>query len=294
MPTFQGMFPALFTPVNDAGEFRPDSFERLLTRCYRAGVNGIYVCGQTGEGLQLSAAQRKRVAEAAVQSSPPDKTIIVHTGAMATAEALDLTRHAARIGAHAVSALPPLPNYSFAEIKAYYTALAAASELPLLIYYFPAYAPSVSSLDLLLELCAIPNVIGLKFTANDLFMLSEVKKTGAVVFYGTDEQVLAGLAMGADGGIGTFYNLVPEQFVRLYEMARADQWDAARKLQLQINELIAVGLRLGVMPAAKLMMQRLGIDCGACIAPRRQLTPAEIRQMDEMIAASEFLSSLLG
>ncbi len=292
MTKFQGILPAVITPFDSAGRFRVDSFERLLDRCYAAGVDGVYVCGQTGEGLQQSSEQRKRVAETAAKCSPKDKTIIVHTGAMSTAEAVDLTKHAARAGAHAVSALPPIGNYSFAEIKAYYTAIASASELPLLIYYFPAYAPSVNSLDLILDLCAIPNVIGLKFTANDLFLLAEVKKSGATVFYGTDEMLLAGLAMGADGGIGSFYNVAPELFVRLWALVRKGDWEQARTLQQQINEMIAIGLRFPVHPAVKAMVARRGIDCGQCLPPRRSLTPDEEARLDQMLAQSSFGATL--
>lgn len=292
MTRFQGILPAVITPFDAAGRFRADSFERLLGRCYAAGVDGVYVCGQTGEGLQQSSEQRKRVAEVAAQCSPQDKTIIVHTGAMSTAEAVDLTKHAARIGAHAVSALPPIGNYSFAEIKAYYTAIASASDLPLLIYYFPAYAPSVNSLDLILELCAIPNVCGLKFTSNDLFLLSEVKKSGATVFYGTDEMLLAGLVMGADGGIGSFYNVAPELFVRLWTLTRKGEWEQARTMQQQINELLAIGLRFPVHPAVKAMIARRGIDCGKCLPPRRHLTAEEETWLDEMIAGSDFVATL--
>ncbi|MFN7943788.1 MAG: dihydrodipicolinate synthase family protein [Blastocatellia bacterium] len=284
MTRFQGILPAMITPFDAAGKFRADSFERLLDRCYSAGVDGVYVCGQTGEGLQQSSEQRKRVAEVAANCSPKDKTVIVHTGAMSTAEAVDLTEHAARIGAHAVSALPPIGNYSFAEIKAYYTAIASASDVPLLIYYFPAYAPSVNTLDLILDLCAIPNVIGLKFTANDLFLLSEVKKSGATVFYGTDEMLIAGLAMGADGGIGSFYNVVPELFVRLWSLVRQGEWEQARTMQQQINEIIAIGLRFPVHPAVKAMVARRGIDCGECLPPRRRLTTEEEAQMDALLA----------
>ena len=292
MTRFQGILPATITPFDTEGKFRADSFERLLERCYAAGVDGVYVCGQTGEGLQQSTEQRKRVAEVAVKHSPKDKTIIVHTGAMCTAEAVDLTRHAARIGAHAASALPPIGNYSFAEVKAYYTAIAAASDIPLLIYYFPAYAPSVNSLDLILDLCAIPNVCGLKFTANDLFLLSEVKKSGATVFYGTDEMLIAGLAMGADGGIGSFYNVAPELFVRLWALTRKGEWEQARAMQQQINEMIGIGLRFPVHPAVKAMIARRGIDCGQCLPPRRSLTAEEETRLDEMIAGSDFVTTL--
>ena len=295
MTKFQGILPALVTPFDADGRFRADAFERLLEHCYSAGVDGVYVCGQTGEGLQQSGEQRKRVAEVATQCSPKDKTVIVHTGAMSTAEAVDLTKHAARIGAQAASALPPIGNYSFAEIKAYYTEIAAASDLPLLIYYFPAYAPSVNSLDLILELCAIPNVCGLKFTANDLFLLSEIKKSGAAVFYGTDEMLLAGLAMGADGGIGSFYNVAPELFVRLWALTRQGDWEQARAMQQQINEMIAIGLRFPAHPAVKAMVARrgaLGIDCGRRLPPRRSLTDEEEARLDELIAKSDFVSTL--
>lgn len=211
---------------------------------------------------------------------------------MSTAEAVDLTKHAARIGAHAVSALPPIGNYSFAEIKAYYTAIASASDLPLLIYYFPAYAPSVNSLDLILDLCAIPNVCGLKFTSNDLFLLSEVKKSGATVFYGTDEMLIAGLAMGADGGIGSFYNVAPELFVQLWNLTRQGDWEQARALQQQINEMIGIGLRFPVHPSVKAMVARRGIDCGQCLPPRRSLTAEEETRLNELIAGSNFTSNL--
>ena len=287
MALFQGILPAVSTPFDAEGRFRADSFERLLDRCYSAGVDGMYVCGQTGEGLQQSAAQRKLVAEVAVKASPKDKAIIVHIGAMSTAEAVDLAKHAARIGAHGVSALPPIGNYSFAEIKAYYSAIAEASDLPLLIYYFPAYAPSVNSLAQILDLCAIPNVIGLKFTANDLFLMSEIKKSGATVFYGTDEMLVAGLILGADGGIGSFYNVAPELFVQLYRQTKAGDWEQARQTQQRINELISIGLNFPVNPVVKSMLRRLGIDCGLCLPPRRSLTAEEEARLDLMLKQSE-------
>ncbi|HMX29886.1 MAG TPA: dihydrodipicolinate synthase family protein [Blastocatellia bacterium] len=292
MTIFQGILPAVCTPFDTEGRFRADSFERLLDRCYAAGADGIYVCGQTGEGLQQSAAQRKLVAETAVKASPKDKTIIVHIGAMSTAEAVELAKHSARIGAHAVSALPPLGNYSFAEIKAYYAAIAAAADVPLLIYYFPAYAPSVNSTAQILELCAIPNIIGLKFTANDLFLLSEIKKSGATIFYGTDEMLVAGLIMGADGGIGSFYNVAPELFVRLYQQTLAGEWEQARQTQRSINELISIGLNFPVVPVVKAMLRRQGLDCGECLPPRRSLTAEEENRLDQMLARSEVGSAL--
>lgn len=286
MTQLKGILPALVTPMDMDGAFRAESFEWLLERVYGAGADGIYVCGQTGEGMQQSVAQRKRVAEAAMAFSPVDKTVIVHIGAMSTEDAVDLARHAARIGAHAVSALPAFPNFSFAEIKAYYRAIAEASEVPLLIYYFPSLAPSINALAQVLELCELPNVIGLKFTDSDLFKMSEIKKRGATIFYGTDEMLVAGLAMGADGGIGSFYNVMPELFAEMFARTRAGEWEKARTIQAAINEIIAIGLRYPVVPAVKAMLARQGIDCGPCRLPRRSLTNEEEADLDARLADS--------
>src|SRR5690242_7521505 len=123
---FAGILPAIVTPLRD-GRFWPEAFERLLRYVYDAGSHGIYVCGQTGEGLLLPAQERMQAVEAAAGSSTPGKTIIAHVVDYSTAEAVALARHAARTGVHAVSSLPPLGGHTFAEIRTYYEAVAAAA-----------------------------------------------------------------------------------------------------------------------------------------------------------------------
>ena len=133
MTKLDGILPALVTPVNSSGEFQVKPYEQLLERVYRAGVQGVYVCGQTGEGFQLSLKERKTATECAVRNSPRNAQVVVHVGSPATADAVGLARHAAKSGAHVISSLPPVGNYSFEEIRSYYEALAQASDLPLLI-----------------------------------------------------------------------------------------------------------------------------------------------------------------
>lgn len=270
-----GILPAAVTPFDANGKFNPKVFELLLARFYQANVHGVYLCGQTGEAFTQSVEQRKLVTEAAVACSPAGKAVVVHVGTANTADAVELTRHAARAGAHAVSSLPPPGAYSFAEVAAYYRTLAEASDLPLLVYYFPAASEAITTAEQIKELCAIPNVIGLKFTDYDLFKLSVVKDAGAIVFNGYDQVLVAGMLMGASGGIGTFYNLVPHLFMRVYELSRASRWDEARAVQRRINELIEFSLAYPVFPAVKAMLRWSGLDCGECLAPRRNLTEDE-------------------
>lgn len=288
MQKFSGIMPAVVTPFDTTGKFNPAAFERLLERLYKAGVHGMYVCGQTGEGLLQSVSQREDVASVAVQNSPSGKTVIIHVGASCTADAIRLAKHASKIGAHAISSLPPIGNYSFAEIKTYYQTLASVSELPLLVYYFPAVCPAITNVEQINELCEIPNVVGLKFTDYDLFRMSVVQQRGANVFSGYDEVLVAGLLMGADGGIGTFYNLIPELFVQIYQLTNEQKWREARAVQKTVNELISATIRFPVFPAVKKMLAWSGIDCGDCLPPRRSLTENEQSQLRAMTATLNF------
>lgn len=283
-----GILPAVVTPLDENEEFAPRSFELLLERVYSAGVHGVYVSGQTGEGMLQPIAAREQVIEAAVKNAPPGKIVIAHVGAYRTADAIRLVKHASRLGAAAVSSLPPIGAYSFEEAKAFYEVLAAASDVPLLIYHYPELAKSIANLDAQRKLLTIPNVVGLKFTDFDLYSLSKLKQGGACVFNGHDEVLAAGLLMGADGGIGSFYNLVPELFVQLYNQARGGDWSAARATQDRINELIEITLHFPMLPAVKTMLTWSGIPCGPCFGPRRALAPEERKRLAEMLHASSF------
>ena len=282
----QGILPAAVTPFDAHERFASATFEALLESLYAAGVDGVYVCGGTGEGLLQTVEQRKLVAEAAVRNSPTGKTVIVHVGSHRTADAVELARHAGRIGASAVSALPPPGNYGFAETRAYYEAIAAAASAPLLVYFFPGSYPGVHTLDQVLDLCTIPNVAGLKYTDFDLYRMRLLKQSGAVVFNGYDEVLAPGLLMGADGGIGTFYNVVPEMFVELYHRARRGDWEGARAAQDSINAIIRIALQFPCFPAVKQMLRWRGIECGECIRPRGGLTPPQAVELRRQLDAS--------
>ncbi len=284
----KGIIAAAVTPIDAQERFAPGPFQALLERLYAAGTHGVYVCGQTGEGLLQSVDQRKRVAEAAMRHSPPDKQVIVHVGANATGDAMELARHASQLGVAAVSSLPPLGPYRFAEIRGYYEDLAAASSVPLLVYYFPEVCPTIQTAEQMLDLCSIPNVVGLKYTDFDLYRMRVILGTGATVFNGRDEILVAGLLMGAGGGIGTFYNILPELFVEVYDRTNWGDWDGARAAQDRINAIIQVALRFPLFPAIKQILRWTGIDCGECIRPRARLSPTQAADLRQQLDACDF------
>ena len=280
-----GILPAIVTPVGPGGVFLPAPFERLLEHVYQAEVDGVYVCGQTGEGHSQSPEQRKKVAEVAVKSSPRGKLVIAQVGAHSTADAVDLARHAAAAGVHAISSLPPLGPYSFQEIRQYYETLAAATDLPLFVYHHPDMCPQLNP-ELVLQLCSIPNVAGLKYTDYDLYGLSTLRHTGALVFNGRDEVLAAGLLMGATGGIGAFYNLFPQTFVRIYNLTREGQWAEAAALQRALNPVLRAIFRFPLVPAIRAVLAFVGLDCGEAIAPRGSLSDSQKVELHSVVQKS--------
>ncbi len=271
---FGGIIPALVTPLDREQRLNESAFEKLLARVYAGGVDGVYLCGSTGEGLLLPSAVRKRIVELAVHNSPAGKSIVVHVGAWNFETCQDLSRHAADSGVSAISALPPA-GATFPELLAYYRALAGTATVPFLAYYFPSVMGGPLSLTQLEQIGALPGIVGLKFTDYDLYTLSLLVRGGKVVFNGRDEVLAGGLLLGASGGIGSIYNVVPEWFVELWNHARADRWPEARKVQDRINDLIRVLLRFPFMPALKQLMTWEGIECGSALRPRIPLTGDE-------------------
>lgn len=285
----RGILPATITPFDDRGRFAIRVFEQLLDRLYGAGVHGVYICGTTGEGMLQSVRQRQAIAEAAVASTPHGRHVIVHVGAASLDEALTLASHAAKTGAHAISSLPPLSaRFSFAEILAYYEALARGSDLPLVVYYFPDVSPSIATAEQLETLCALPNVIGAKFTDFDLYRMSAILRPTRTVFNGRDEVLAAGLLMGASGGIGSFYNIAPALFVRLYDAAVAGRWEETRPLQQRINTLIRLTLRFPLFPALKQILAWSGLPCGLCLPPRQPLDEHQQSALRDSLIAEGF------
>ncbi|HOJ20709.1 MAG TPA: dihydrodipicolinate synthase family protein, partial [Armatimonadota bacterium] len=108
MTDLGGVFPALLTPFDRQGQLNEPMVEALIHHLLEAGVDGFYVGGSTGEGLLMSPQERRRLTTAAVRAANGKAKVIVHVGANATDDAVDLARHAAEAGADAVSTLPPL------------------------------------------------------------------------------------------------------------------------------------------------------------------------------------------
>ncbi|MBN1286977.1 MAG: dihydrodipicolinate synthase family protein [Anaerolineae bacterium] len=273
MDILTGVWPALATPFNPAGQVNNKTLRQLVERLIKAEVSGFYTCGATGEGLLLTTDERKSVTALVVKLVSGRVPVMAHVGALTTAEAAALAAHAHAVGADAVAAIPP-SFYAVGKdgIRAYYEAIAkAAKGLPVYIYYLPARTGVTMSADMVRDLMQIEALRGIKFTSSDLFLMERIVDLGLNVLAGPDEMFHACLATGAHGAIGSTVNIMPRQFVALYRAFGAHDGEAARHMQGEINRVIGLLLESGnLIGALKMVLYWQGIECGE---PRRPIPP---------------------
>jgi N-acetylneuraminate lyase len=293
-----GIYPALFTPYDETGAISEKMLRKLVAAQVAAGVDGLYLCGGTGEGLLLSTEERKRVAEIAVQEANGRAKVLVHVGSLTTKECVDLARHAGRINADAISSVPPFYyGISLEGMAAHYAEISAACDLPLLLYNIPTAVQVTVTPDMMSRFLEVPTVSGIKFSSYHLFHMWQMLQLDSVrlaVLSGNDEVMLAALAMGAHGAIGLTLNLMPGLYRDLYRSATNHDFATARCLQDDANRVIAILLRYPVIPAAKEAMRLRGYDCGPCRAPLERLTPAQSARLFEELRQVGFLDRDFG
>ncbi|MEA3308057.1 MAG: dihydrodipicolinate synthase family protein [Chloroflexota bacterium] len=268
-----GIFPALATAYREDESIDEEQF-RLLIRRLLPTVDGFVVNGTTGDFPLLTHAERRRAVEIVAEEVRGERLVIAGTGAIATGEAITLTRAAQEAGADA--ALVVAPYYlrpSAAGLQEHFSAIAAAvPELPLLLYNFPQLVGQPIPVDVIRALqAAHANIIGMKDTSGDLiYMLAVLEQLPADfnVLVGQGAVVLPALAAGAVGAVLACANLIPQQWQQLLCALDQGELESARAIQYQaqqVSRLVGKGGSLTVRAGLKM----LGLPIGP---PRRPLT----------------------
>lgn len=295
---FTGILPALVTPLDRHGRVRTGTVQALIDAGYRAGATGFYVAGGTGEGVLLSVAQRREMAEAAIAANAGRGKIIIHTGSINGNEVIELTRHAAACGADGVSAVPPSLyfHYTMEETVAFYRRTAEESNgLPLMVYACAQSGCGVEINRMMERLLAVENICGIKDTRGNCFRIWELKQLNGGdinVINGPDEMLLPGLAAGADGGIGSTYSLMPELYVGLHRSFRAGDLARARGFQDRINRVVSVICRWAegnVIRPVKESLRLSGYDVGAAVYPAQEYSREKLAAFKAEMEAAGYV-----
>ena len=286
--TFTGAWPALITPASADGGANLTALRELIDYMLAKKVDGLYLLGGTGEGLLISAADRRSVVETAIDQVGGRIPVIVHVGSISTVEAAALACHAQEQGADGVSSVLPVYLGGLEATYRHYGAIAAAAPgLPFFPYLFGGQIDATSLMKDLLS--RIPNVGGAKYTGPNMYEIAQIIDLGDdlpagrgwTIFSGMDEQCLFAAMMRAPGNIGSTLNVMPGAYGKMRACCDSGDFAQALALQKQANRLTAVMIDHGVGAALRVSMKTLGIDCGPLRLPQETISP----QKEEIMLA---------
>jgi len=281
MRELKGIYPAIVTPFDRDGSFDPGVMRQVIQHQLRAGVHGFYVTGGTGEGLLLTQEERREALETVLDEGEGRVGVIAQVGAFQTGETIELARHASEVGVDAIAAIPP--SYFFKPdtegLVRYYSAVADASDVPLLVYNIPQRTGISMTRELFDRLLQVPKVIGMKDSSGDVYALSLVigsaRGVRPVIFVGEDSAVLNALLVGACGGIGGTYNIMPYLYVQLWDAFQAGEVKEAAGIQTRINRCLDAILTVEFIAGVKQTMMWMGFEVGEPRSPLRPLLDGE-------------------
>ena len=282
----RGLFAAIITPMDNNEEINLKSLNALVEYELSQGVEGFYVNGSSGEGLLLSLKERMAVAETVLKAVKGQKTVIIHTGTIRTADVITMAQHAKENGASAVSMIPPY-YYSFSpeEVTDYYLDVIKQVEIPVILYNIPAFTGVVFNKQNSKKLLSNSQIIGIKHTSHNLYDMERFRDAypEKIIFNGYDEIFLSGLAAGADAAIGTTINLFAKKFIAIRENFLAGNMLEAMRLQNIINSCVEGFVDVGIFNAVKYALSTLGIESGSCRKPFKTLTEEQKENVKKLL-----------
>jgi len=277
MSNFQGIFPAIVSPVTSDGRLNEAAFRAVIEFNIQAGVQGFWVAGGTGESILLGDEVNQRIAEVVEDQSGGRVKNIMHVGAPTTARSLALAEHAAKVGVAAICCVPPFfyPRTD-EEIIGFYRTVAAAADLPLFVYNLPS-ATGVEITPALMRKIRdeVPQLAGLKHSAQTFVNVQAFAKLGLSCLIGNKALMLPAMTIGATGCVDGPPVIVPERWVEIWQAYKSGDLAAAEAAQIRAcqtwDKINSCGGQFHAIAKAALS-ERLGIDCGAPIPPGLPIT----------------------
>ena len=274
-PIFEGMASAIITPLNEKG-IDYELFAKLVEWQIAEGIDGLVVCGTTGEGSTLSDEEHKSAIEFMVKQVAGRVPVIAGTGSNDTAYAVELTKHASLMGVDGVLTVTPYYNKATQKglIKSF-TQIADASSVPVILYNVPSRTGVNIAPKTVLELSKHPNINAIKEASGDISQIAEIAHLcgdNINIYSGNDDQVVPILSLGGKGCISVLSNLLPKETSEMCRLFREGDVKAAAEMQLKYIPLInALFSEVNPIPV-KAAMAKMGF-CEDYL--RLPLTPME-------------------
>lgn len=286
---YKGVIPAFYACYDEEGNVSPERVRELTKYFIEKGVKGLYVNGSSGECIYQSVEDKKVILENVMKEAKGKLTIIAHVACNNTKDSQELAAHAEGLGVDAIAAIPPiyfrLPEYAIAQ---YWNEISdAAPNTDFVIYNIPQLAGVALTDSLFAEMRKNPRVIGVKNSSmpvQDIQMFKKAAGEHYIIFNGPDEQFISGRVIGAEGGIGGTYGVMPDLFLKMDEYVRAGKLDIAREIQYDVNEVIykmcsAHGNMYAVIKA--ILKINEGLEAGSVRKPLAALIESDMAIVEE-------------
>ena len=287
---FEGVYSAIFSVYDENMRVKADTVASLVDYQLKGGAKGFYVCGNTGECSVLPNKTRIEMLDAVVKANGGRGQIMAHIGATHFDDVMELIEDANGRDIDAISSLPPALKkyYNADEIFEYYKRIAKESRHPLYAYITPDLG--TDPLAFARKLSTVDNIQGIKLTIPDYYTFGNIMeefKGKLNVLNGPDETLVCGLSVGADGAIGTTYNILPKLGVKIYESFKAGDMKTALEYQHKLNSFIKIplGKNLSYWKAA---LGFLGFDMGYTVFPCKMPTECELAEMKKALEKINF------
>ena len=285
---FKGVIPAVLSVFHKDEELDEQGTREFVRYLLSMDIGGLYVTGSTAETWMMTADERMRQVEIIMEEVGDKVPVVVHVGAMSTREAIKLAKHAEKMGAAGVSSVPPFYfKYNADQIYNYYKDVAEATSLPMIVYNIPL--AGMMTVDQIIRLSEIENVKGVKYTGTALFEVMQIKdgcKEGFQVYGGCDELGSSNISIGVDGIIGSFYNVIADHYIKIWNAVKESNIPLATKLQHQAVHVIFAGINSGSMIAAmKVWLRAAGLPGGWSRRPFSNFTDEEEKALVEKLLA---------
>jgi N-acetylneuraminate lyase len=278
------IYVASITPFDKNNNVDETAMKKLLDKNISEGADGFFIGGSAGESFLLSFEERVKTFEIASHYLE-NSVIIAHVGSVSTKEAIDCAKEAKALGIKKIAAVPPFYfGFSPKEVANYYYDIAQAVDMPVIYYNIPSstsreidlYNPEYK------ELFQSNAIAGIKHTNLNLYQLERIKNLNPEIkcYGGYENCMVAFLAFGVDGFIGSSFNFMLPQYKKVMELYLIHREDEARSLEAKANTVLEFLLKNGLCAGLKCAVTELGIDVGI---PRKPFLPYDENKRNELI-----------
>ena len=280
---FKGCATAIVTPFDKNDNINFDKFKKLIDFQIDNCVNGIVVCGTTGEAATLSAEEKKELIKYCVKVVNRRVPVIAGIGGNNTKAVIEMEKYAENVKVDGLLAVTPYYNKTTQNgLIEHFKIIAENTSLPIILYN----VPSRTGMDILpstyLELSKIKNIVATKEASGDISKVLKIRKLcreNLNIYSGNDDQILPFLSLGGIGVISVVSNIIPKFTVEMIESYLKGEVNSSSKMQIEISNLIELLFKEVNPIPIKEALNIIGYNCGS---PRLPLVKCSEKLKEEL------------